>query len=541
MSSGSSESKVQVSPKKTPSKVHEQEKEKDHENKEKKPKEESEKSLEKRKNLTKIVEKVEKIEKIEEYFEDEGKKTKDHDQVVESVKAAKSPEKFVKVSPEKSVKVSPEKPVKVSPEKIKIDLKLERKKSPKRIEKPKVNIFLEDSDEVDEFEASMMEVRSKWSSPERTPEEVKPPPRMVSPPVLETISNIPMVVESPEKSPVLSIFEISKSVTMQKSPTPSPPLKPTKVRNVCSFLSDIASGNMFAGLGLGSGLYDEANSIDGLNLNDYKRDNAEASKAETKSKVEIEAMEPDTTVLKSNIIGSITPSDDSDSDESESESSSSSDSDDTTSESDESSDDSSDDDIPTFTRGFGRFDASSMPMVTQIKPVVAPVGTPSTPVSRFQPQQSVIKPPELITNITKPAFYTPSTVHQVSATPTPFTVGLGSLSFPIPFKIYSLRDATNCEFQFPSLAQPAVQTVAIPTPTDKDKRDSEKDKKDRDRKRSRSRSRSHERDKKRVKDDRRKTPPRSRGRQTDERKDSRRKDPSPRHNSHSSRTLHVSR
>ena len=369
------------------------------------------------------------------------------------------------------------------------------------------------------------------------PDEVLP--KIVSPPILEAFLNVPMV-ESPEKSPLSlvpltdNLFALPKFALMEKSPTPSPPPKPTKVRNVCSFLSDIASGNMFAGLGLGSGLYDDSSRIDGLNLNDYK--DVDASKSEAKSKVEDEAMEPDTTVIKSNFVGSITPSDhDSDSsDESESESSSSSDSDDTTSESDESSDDSTDDDIPRFS-GFGRFDASSMPMVTQIKPSVN-LPTPS----RFQPHQSVIKPPELITNATKPAFYTPQSA---TATPMPFSVGLGTMSFPIPipFKIYSLRDATNCQIIFPSSAQvPAVPVVTTPVSEKKD-HDREKDRKDRDRKRSRSRSRSHDRERKRLKDDRRKTPPRNRARLNDDRKDSRRKDPSPRHNSHSSRTSHGSR
>lgn len=498
--------------------------------------------------------------------------------IVETEEATqqKSPVKLkANNTPDKDEVKSPTKPSK-SNEPFKLELKIERKKSPKRIEKPKVNIFLEDSDEVDEFESSAREVISKWSSPILLNEDKVP--EIVPAPIVETKTNdpkIPEVVESPERSPVFpishsaNIFEPS-SVTMEKSPTPSPPLKPTKVRNVCSFLSDIASGSMFSGLGLGSGMYDDRETSAGLNLDDYKveqeRELPEIKQLERSIKLDIESiMEPDTTagkmLEKALAKSATTPSDASDSDESDSDTSSSSDSsDDTTSESEESSEESSDDDVPTFTRGFGRFDASSMPMVTQIKPTSVPA-TPTTQaavVSRFQPQQSVIKPPGLATNLIRP-FYAPNLApNYVQTLPTataPFTVGMGSLSFPIPFKIYSLRDNTNCEMVFPSPVQPVV---AVTTPTaDKSssekERKTERDRRDRERKRSRSQSHSRDRDKKRVKDDRKKSPTRrrsqspnkkrsdDRGRQIEERKDSRRRDSSPRHSSHSSRVSYGSR
>lgn len=484
------------------------------------------------------------------------------------LKIIKSPEKVEENSPIKSSKLI---------EPFKLELKIERKKSPRKIEKPKVNIFLEDSDEVDEFESSAREVISKWSSPLLTNDDKVP--KIVPAPNVETKTpdlKIPEMVESPERSPILpipltaNIFKTS-SVTMEKSPTPSPPLKPSKVRNVCSFLSDIASGSMFPGLGLGSGLYDERETSAGLNLEDYKleeeRELPEIKQLERSIKLDIESiMEPDTTagkMLENALAKSeTTPSDASESDDSDSDTSSSSDSsDDTTSESEESSEESSDDDVPTFTRGFGRFDASSMPMVTQIKPVTAPV-TPISQaaaiISRFQPQQSAIKPPGLATNLIRP-FYAPNLapnyVQTLPTATTPFTVGLGTLSFPIPFKIYSLRDNNNCDMVFPSPVQP----VAVTTPTvekissERDKK-SERDKRDKERKRSRSRSHSRERDKKRAKDDRKKSPSKrrspspnkkrhsdDRSRQTEERKDARRRDSSPRHSSHSSRVSHGSR
>jgi hypothetical protein len=305
---------------------------------------------------------------------------------------------------------------------------------------------------------------------------------------------------------------------------------------------------MFSGLGLGSGLYDDGKSIKGLNLDDYKVEPEVKRPVGLKLDI-VNIMEPDTTAEKVPERTLMTPSDvDSDSDsDSDSSSSSDSSSDDTTSESEESSEESSDDEVPSFTRGFGRFDASSMPMVTQIRPTTAP-STPITATvstSRFQSQQSMIKPPGLLTNFLKPAHYQPSIVQPSPVTPLPF--------FPIPFKIYSLRDATNCQILFPAAAQP-IQPVPIPTneKVDKDKRPAEK--RERDRKRSRSHSR--ERDKKRLKDDRRKSPPRrrspspvkkrqsnadDRGRQIEERKDPRRSDPSTRHAPQSSRTSHGSR
>jgi hypothetical protein len=484
----------------------------------------------------------------------------------------------VKQEPEASPKVEVESPqtLNKSPEKLKIEMKIERKKSPRRIEKPKVNIFLQDSDEVDEFESIPLEIKSKWSSPRfplisenKIPQIVPAPLPFVE--LKRSILNAPVVIESPEKSPVApvpaskNVFD-SSLMTVEKSPTPSPPPQKARVRNVCSFLSDIASGNMFSGLGMSSSMYDdeEEKSIGGLNLDNYKPSTSVKAPEERRKielKLDIESiMEPDTTVDKIAEKTRVTSDSDSDSDSDDSDTSSSSDSDDTTSESEESSDSSSDDDVPSFTRGFGRFDASSMPMVTQIKPIVAPSTTITTPIavtvaSRFQPQQSVIKPPGLLTSVNKSNFYTPPGLGGIPSITTPFTIPIpGGPILPIPFKIYSLRDATNCQITFPSPVQPVPVT---PTPTveqadsEKDKKTSERDRRDKDRKRSRSHSR--ERDKKR--DDRRKSSPSrrrspspakkrhsdDRGRQLEERKDSRRRESSPRHGSHSSRTSHASR
>lgn len=516
-------------------------------------------------------------EKIQEIARPDGKiedrdGTKQKSPTKSPPKSNKSPEKLIVASaPEKLGEKS--KKLSKSSEKLKVELKFERKKSPKRIEKPKVNIFLEDSDEVDEFEKIPTEVKSRWSSPELF-KPVAEVPKIVPAPIVEykmIDPEIPVVIESPESSPVIShllsnnLFKPS-SVSMEKSPTPSPPPRPTKVRNVCSFLSDIASGNIFSGLGLGSGLYDNDSISVGLNLNEHKVEIKdllpETKKLERKIILETEKiMEPDTTADK---LVDKTPekvsSDDSESDDSDSDTSSSSDSDsdDTTSESEESSEESSDDDVPSFTRGFGRFDASSMPMVMQIKPTTSSL-TPTTQTSRFQQQQSIIKTPGLVTSAAKSTLYTPTAVQAMPTVTTPFSVGVGAFPFPIPFKIYSLRDTNNSEIIFSS-SVPPIAAVTMPSSipsdkTEKDKKTADKlaDKDRRDRKRSRSHSR--ERDKKRFKDDRRKTPPRrrssspsskkrhadDRSRQTEDRKDSRRRDSSPRHSSHHSRSSHTSR
>lgn len=498
-------------------------------------------------------EKIEQIIKFEEKIKDEPEGSNK----LKSLQ--KSPCKINKSPDKNKIKVVKTPENEKSSEKLKVELKIERKKSPKRIEKPKVNIFLEDSDEVDEFEKIPTEVKSRWSSPET----FRTVPTIVPPPIVEykTDPEIPVVIESPERSPVLptslpnNIFE-SSLVTMEKSPTPSPPPRPTKVRNVCSFLSDIASGNIFSGLGLGSGLYDDNNSSGvGLNLDKYKDETVsllpEAKKLERKTIVETDkAMEPDTTEDKLLDRAPEKNSSDSDSDsDSDTSSSSDSDSDDTTSESEESSEESSDDDVPSFTRGFGRFDASSMPMVTQIKPITS-VATPVSHTvgpSRFQPHQSIVKPPGLVTSVTKPTLYTPTAVQAMPTVTTPFSMGTGAFPFAIPFKIYSLRDTNNSEIIFPS-SIPPIAAVTMPPATssdktEKDNKSTEKGSDRRDRKRSRSHSR--DRDKKRLKDDRRKTPPPSRkrhsDRQAEERKDTRRRDSSPRHSSHSSRLSHASR
>lgn len=461
---------------------------------------------------------------------------------------------------ENCVEKSPEAPKQLAEKfKVKLELKLDIKKSPKRLEKPKVNIFLEDSDEVDEFEslAVVPEVKSRWSPPKaaNTGNHVI---KLVPTPIVELKKRnaIPVVIESPEKSPVPvpmpeNIFEISKS------PSLSPPPKPTKVRNVCSFLSDIASGSMFSGLDLDNGFESNSHNRVGLNLDyfgDKQASQSDSKKVEKAFLLDDNKVEPDTTQREmSKVLQSPSDKDSSDDDDTDSDtSSSSSDSDDTTSESEESSD-SSDEDVPTFSRGFGRFDASSMPMVTQINPAGSATDVVSTPTpSRFQPHQSLIKPPGLVTNIVKPALYTPPSIPVMPTIGTPFGIG----NFPIPFKIYSLRETPGCEMVFPSPVQPAAVTpVSTPSSEKNDKKSaSEKDKREKERRRSRTRSHSRERDRKRPAE-RRKSPPsrrrspspakkrhaEDRSRQVDDRKDSRRRDTSPRHSSHSSRASHGSR
>lgn len=451
----------------------------------------------------------------------------------------------------------------------------------KKLEKPKVNIFLADPDEVDEFESTLVELPikpSRWESPEssKIEDEDEVELKIVPAPLLEEtpkLHDIPVVVESPEQSPI-AIDHMTESIFIPLS-MPIEPLLPTqstpKIRNVCSFLSDIENQGGIFGVGLYDDIDNDNAGASGMDFN-LETSKIEPEIAKTKelaiaSKTEIDKIvEPDTTGKKDDAMPSKnSDDDDSDSDDSESESSSSSDSSDTSSE--ESSDEeTSDDEIPIAT-GFGRFNASSMPMVTQVKPIAVTQTTVTTPVtaSRFQPQQSIIKPPGLLTHVVKPAMYTPTIVHSSisnvffpPSTPLSAT-GIGQLQFPIPFKIYSLREAENNQILFPA-STPAVPVAPV-TPASEQSIDKKKDS-DRDRReKRRSRSHSRDRDRKRFKDDRREpsdyrrksSPQRrrsqspSRKRHTDERgrhndefrKDVRRRDISPRHGSHS--TIHSSR
>lgn len=503
----------------------------------------------------------EKVEKVAEAVETKSPQTPPQRIQTPPLSLIKPPDKQHKTSvklPEISSEKSPEK---VKKERLKVEMKIERKKSPKKIEKPKVNIFLEDSDEVNEFESVALEFKSKWSSPLIMKQEDEIPQIVPAPTVEIKINSsfpgIPAVVESPEKSPLLpalvtdNLFAAS-SVHIGKSPTPSPPPKLTtpKVRNVCSFLSDIASGNIFSGLGLGSGLYDDDSRNLELKINDSRAESEvklpEMKKMNNKLNLDLDCiMEPDTTADK--IVEKLperrpTSDGESDSDDSDSDTSSSSDSDsdDTTSESEESSDESSEDEVPAFTQGFGRFNSSSMPMVTQIKlstseaPAIANAMIPS----RFQSHCNIVKPPGMLTNPSKPCIY-PNMAPALPTVQSPFAIG--QLQFPIPFKIYSLRDTNNSQV-FPTAVQP-MATVIIPAEKEKVP---ERDR----REKRRSRSHSRDREKKRLKDDRRKTPPPPRRisptpnkkRQIDDRKsiDQRRMEPSPRHSSHSSHSSRAS-
>lgn len=464
-------------------------------------------------------------------------------------------------------------PEQVTEERIKFEPIIIERKKVRKIEKPKVNIFLEDSDEVDEFENSItLEVKSKWSSP-------VPPPKLyddfeeytkpaIVPLLKENIEkkkqnkiDIPVVIDSPEKSPITtgsdSIFDTPSVVSLGKSSTP-------QVKNVCSFLTDLESEGYLSSL---SELYDNNNS-DNEDVNEpIYLDKVESATSLCNSK-----QEPDTTVDKliDNTLVEIKDSDsESDSDDESSTSSSSSSSSSSSESSEESSDESTDDEtskIVNIFSGFGRFDATSMPMVTQIKPIGSAVQTavpqPTESVTtRFQPHQSIIRPPALVTNLTKPPLYTPSpcisTPNSVSSTP--IVPAFGQSQIPIPFKIYSLRDAGNNGMIFPQAAmstsmQPPM-TPSIPEKEKEKEKVKEKEKRPEKREREKHRSRSHskERDRKKIKDDRRdyerrKTPPKKRTpsprrrsisprrKHVDEKRDTKRRDFSPKHRlSHNSR------
>lgn len=469
------------------------------------------------------------------------------------------------------------------PEKFKLEPIIIEKRKLKKIDRPKVNIFLEDSDEVDEFENTItLEVKSKWSSPEPVKQEEEDTKT-----VPESIENrvkteIPVVVESPELSPIVpieNIFESSTSMSLSKSPTPLSPASKTKgVKNVCSFLSDISEGYL-SGISL-SGLYSGEDDADEsiVNLNGSKDDSIKRAELNHQYLSFVKSIEPDTTAEKLESKSKHKESDDhnsnSDSDSDDSDSSSSSDSSDSSSSSSEeedSSDDTSDEETNAVVNrfsGFGHFDSTSLPIVSQIPTAVTQnIAAPNeTITSRFQPHQSIIRPPGLLTNLTKPPLYTPAPC--ISSASPFLTNQLGQAQFPIPFKIYSLRDAGNSGMIFPSAATTPTTPQTPSTPVSQSEKEKDKEKaKEREKrtdKRDRHRSRSHsrEKDRKKYKDERkesesrRKTPPKRRTpspkrrsssptkrKHSDDKRDVKRdrRDFSPRHNSHSSRSSHNSR
>ena len=310
-----------------------------------------------------------------------------------------------------------------------------------------------------------MEVKSKWSSPvppsksyaDDFEDEQKPPAIVPTKQNIEKKIDIPVVIDSPEKSPITtgsdSIFD-TPSASLNKSSTP-------QIKNVCSFLTDLESEGYLSS-------YSEP--YDGNSDDEDVNESIIAEKVESATNLFSINQEPDTTVDKlENKFVEIKDSDsesDSDDDESSSSTSSSSSS---SESSEESSDESTDDEtskIVNIFSGFGRFDATSMPMVTQIKTISSAQTTPAPTESvttRFQPHQSIIRPPALVTNLTRPPLYTPTCIsapNNIQASPIipPF----GQSQFPIPFKIYSLRDAGNNGMIFPQAAmamQPPVTPV----------------------------------------------------------------------------------
>lgn len=483
-------------------------------------------------------------------------------------------------------------------EKIKFEPIIIERRKVRKIEKPKVNIFLEDSDEVDEFEnaniITTLEVKSKWSSPDASVSKdneiefdddktkVFVPKTIESKDFNDRQPEIPVVVESPEQSPVLNENIFESSSTSMCSNSPSTGANKSGVKNVCSFLSDIESEGYLSGLSVKSGFsYDDDD--DDKTRKDFKMDSN--SFISNSNLFQINNTEPDTTIEKSENKFSLEKTggnSDSDSDESESSSSSESSSDSSSESEEESSDNTSDEETTAVVNrfgGFGRFDATSMPMVTQIKAATtqAIAVTPETPTtSRFQPHQSVIRPPGLLTNLTKPILYTPAMPAQQMIS-TPFmgpSPIFGQAQFPIPFKIYSLRDAGSGGLVFPSVNPTVFATPETFVSSNKEKvreKDRRTEKRDRDRHRSRSHSRDRERDRKKFKEDRRdserrRTPTRRRSvspkkrsvsprkspkrrspsplkrkHSEDKRESVKKRDHSPKHSSHSSRSSHNPR
>lgn len=284
--------------------------------------------------------------------------------------------------------------------------------------------------------------------------------------------SVPVVVESPPRSPVLQLPSTSNF-------TSSSLFREKAVRNVCSFLSDIESEGYLSSFSL---------------LNDL--DNDDQSDTEKK-----------TTVENSNILSSTLDEDcqnkervinsDEDDDTSSTSSSTSSDSSSTSSESDEeSSDTSSNEDITPFSSGFGRFSSdSSLPF--------------SVPLAEITKTTLEMQAKSLeISSISKPSLFT--TAACIKPSQIALKTGLIAPNFAVPFKIYSIRDISAAQLSLPSV----TSTLQISTEVKSISKESKVSERAREEKRSRkSRSRSLERRRsidrevRNKKFDRRKSPP----------------------------------
>lgn len=318
------------------------------------------------------------------------------------------------------------------------------------------------------------------------------------PQTIQKEEDIPVVVESPTRSPILQL---------PSSSTASNTLFHEKNRrNVCSFLSDIESEGYLSSFSLLNDLEseDDEGAECAENTNKFSSVSKETSEILSSTTVEQNSQNVD-----------LSSSDDDEDDTTSSSETSSSDDDSLSSSSEEeSSDTSSNEDLTHLSSsGFGRFSSSEsiLPFNVPFTTKTITQTTTTTDMQTKSLENSIIKPPLF----TAAPCIRPSQIALKSGTLIPS-------NFAVPFKIYSIRDFSTAQFSQPIFSTPLQSQVTLPqakaspkeTKPDEKEVKSDKDHGFKDEKRSRKsrsrsfeRRRSAEREQRNRKNDRRRSPP----------------------------------
>lgn len=284
------------------------------------------------------------------------------------------------------------------------------------------------------------------------------------------------IVESPPRSPVLQL-----QCSPENSSTSTLFVR-DKSLNVCSFLSDIESEGYLSSFSL----------LNELDSDENDQENKQATEKTVSKNVKvIEDIELNT--QNSEIDDNSSNSDDSDDSDDSSLSDDSSSSTTLSSESEEdSSDTSSNEDLTPS--GFGKF--SHLPPFAFAPPFTTITKTETTTIDM-----------QVKSSITKPAIFTATPCVR----PSPIALKPGGLiapNFPVPFKIYSIRDFSSTTQLTQSIASTPVTTTPsiIVKASPKESKDNQ-ERSRRSRSKSLDRRRSSEREVRNRKNDRKRSPP----------------------------------